>query len=150
MGPYGNCDVITLKKSDIKICFHDAKTNLISFELSNPMNIDSPNGQSFKNAAFELDQQPIPQSLSKFDRSQFYLFFDFSFNYFHNVEFKQMKSNKDLCSKLADCQNRRREVSPTISSLYEINYKTFLRSYIYFLNEYHFKEKKFKKFIRSQ
>jgi len=152
--PYGDLygqirRVIALKKKDINICFHDAKTNLISFKLSKPVNIgEFPNCENYQTVTLKLDSNPEPYSLSKKLKSEFTIFLDFSKYFFHDVEFRQLK-NTDvfLDSSYALSPS---DISPSQRSLYEVECKSFLRSYVCFLNEYQLDEREFKKFMRSQ
>jgi len=55
---------------------------------------------------------------------------------------KDFKNRYDTMSPSCICSSQR--------SLHEIEFKSFLRSYVYFLNEYQHSEREFKKFMRSQ
>ena len=76
--PYNNSSKIVLKKGNIRTCFHDAKTNLISFDLSKPLDISLP--YSCQSLTLKLNQNGHP--IHREHKREFYLFLDFAIRNF--------------------------------------------------------------------
>jgi len=76
--PFNNSSKIVLKKGDIRTCFHDAKTNLISFDLSKPLDISLP--YSCQSSTLKLNQ--IGHPIHREHKREFYLFLDFAIRNF--------------------------------------------------------------------
>jgi len=146
--PYEESNLIVLKKGDIKACYHEGKTNLISFDLK-PWR----SGVGFKSVTFRLKSKS--DSLSNELRSEIYLFLDFFLKNFHILELKPMKNVDDFCKPMmkeylyAVDAFRSYGYERTLTGYHGKRFKWFLRAYVYFLNHYQLNEKEFKNFLRS-
>jgi len=136
--PCNKAEPIVLTKGDFKTCFHDAKSNLISFALSKPLKIDGLPGQSWQTMTFNLMNLDGNLSASKTSKSEFYIFLDFCFKNFHGMDIQQMKNSKEFSSQ----------------NVYQgaAHLKWWLRPYVYFLNHYQnqLNERQWKNLLRSQ
>lgn len=144
---YNKFDTIVLKKGDIKTCFHDAKTNLISFDLYKPLEIEILNGNSCQTLTLQLDQGGNP--MMKSHHSDYYLFLDFTLRNFHGVDLKLMKNAKEF-SRVIETKERFKKLLSPRDNPHDIKFIFYLRCYVYFLNHNLVTERRYKKFIRSQ
>ena len=151
MIPFNNSSKIVLKKGDIRTCFHDAKTNLISFDLSKPLDISLP--YSCQSLTLKLNQNGHP--IHREHKREFYLFLDFAIRNFYAVKLQPMKKPEDFSEIFAaeDCLET--DIYSDYESLRkrsmeEVKFKFYIRPYVYLLNQNSCNEREFKKFIRSQ
>merc|ERR1712098_792385 len=127
---YNKFDTIVLKKGDIRTCFHDAKTNYISFHLSKPLENNLEDDSSFQTLTFKLIENGNPMHKNK---SEFYLFLNFALKYFHDVKLQPMKNAKDLNSVISTEENFEKKLfslsnSPfDVNFFYDVKYKFYLR-----------------------
>lgn len=150
--PYNESDTVILKKCDIRTCFHDPKTNLISLLLSKPLEFSFLN-QGSLTITCQLsvdDLHPKLLALSKQDKSEYKIFLDFALNNFHAMEFKRMKDtvSQKLARNLQKIPSSKAPITP--NRWKEEKFKVFLRSYVQFLSKNQLNERDFKKLVRSQ
>jgi len=145
--PYKNSETIILKKGDIRTCFHDAKMHLISFDLSKPLEIGLPNGHSYTTLTLKLEQEGNPMHIKH--KSEFYLFLDFALKNFLSVDLKQMRNSEEFHRVITAQENLTKKLGKPYN-WHDINFKYYLRCYVYFLNQNLLNERDFKKSIRKQ